>query len=54
MLSATETEAHGETGQAAMAAAKAAAEAAAKATVAYDGTLDGAVIYTKLFKKISP
>ena len=38
----------GETGQAAMAAAKAAAEAAAKATVAYDGTLDGAVIYTKL------
>lgn len=38
----------GETGQAAMAAAKAAAEAAAKAQVAYDGTLDGSVIYEKL------
>ncbi len=38
----------GETGLAAMAAAKAAAEAAAKAQVAYDGTLDGAVIYEKL------
>jgi cytochrome c5 len=38
----------GETGMAAMAAAKAAAAAAATAQVAYDGTLDGAVIYEKL------
>ena len=38
----------GETGKAAMAAAKAAAAEAAKAQVAYDGTLDGAVIYNNL------
>ncbi len=38
----------GATGQAAMAAAKAAAAAAAQAQVAYDGTLDGNVIYDKL------
>ena len=38
----------GATGQAAMAAAKAAAAEAAKAQVAYDGTLDGSVIYGKL------
>lgn len=38
----------GETGQAAMAAAKAAAAVAALAQVAYEGTLDGSVIYGKL------
>jgi cytochrome c5 len=38
----------GATGQAAMAAAKAAAAAAAQAQIAYDGTLDGGVIYGKL------
>jgi cytochrome c5 len=38
----------GTTGQAAMAAAQAAAAAAAQAQVAYDGTLDGNVIYDKL------
>ncbi len=38
----------GATGQAAMAAAKAAAAAAAQAQVAYEGTLDGSVIYGKL------
>ncbi len=38
----------GATGQAAMAAAKAAAAEAAKGQVAYDGTLDGSVIYGKL------
>lgn len=38
----------GETGQAAMAAAQAAAAEAAKAQVAYEGTLDGGVIYGKL------
>lgn len=38
----------GETGVAAMAAAKAAAADAAKGAVAYEGTLDGAVIFEKL------
>lgn len=38
----------GETGKAAMEAAKAAAAASAQAQVAYDGTLDGAVIYNNL------
>ena len=38
----------GETGQAAIAAANEAARLAAAAQVAYDGTLDGAVIYTNL------
>lgn len=38
----------GETGKAAMEAAKAAAAAAAQTQVAYDGTLDGAVIYNNL------
>lgn len=40
----------GESGQMAKAAAAAAAAAAAQANVAYDGTLDGAVIYDKLCK----
>lgn len=38
----------GDTGRAAMAAAAEAAKAAAAAQVAYDGTLDGSVIYGKL------
>ncbi len=38
----------GATGMAAMAAAQAAAAAAIKGVVAYDGTLDGAVIFEKL------
>ena len=38
----------GATGQAAMAAAKAAAALAAQAQIAYEGTLDGSVIYGKL------
>lgn len=38
----------GTTGEAAMAAAKSAAAAAAQAQVAYEGTLDGGVIYGKL------
>jgi cytochrome c5 len=38
----------GATGESAMAAAKAAAAAAAQAQVAYEGTLDGNVIYGKL------
>ncbi len=38
----------GETGKAAMEQAKAAAAAAAQAQVAYDGTLDGAVIFNNL------
>lgn len=38
----------GDTGRAAMAAAAEAAKAAAAAQVAYEGTLDGAVIYGKL------
>jgi cytochrome c5 len=38
----------GETGRAALAAAQAAAKAAAATQVAYDGTLDGSVIYAKL------
>lgn len=38
----------GETGRAALAAAQAAAQAAAASQVAYEGTLDGSVIYAKL------
>ena len=38
----------GETGRAALAAAQAAAKAAAASQVAYEGTLDGSVIYGKL------
>jgi cytochrome c5 len=38
----------GETGRAALAAAQAAAKAAAASQVAYEGTLDGGVIYAKL------
>jgi cytochrome c5 len=38
----------GDTGRAALAAAQAAAAAAAASQVAYDGTLDGSVIYGKL------
>ena len=38
----------GETGRAALAAAQAAAQAAAASQVAYEGTLDGSVIYGKL------